>query len=173
MKIKDPVKVRVSERVFMFYYRKYNKLVFSILSSYTQLSRSDREDIAVMIFSAIPDLAMRFDQRKAKLSTYIAAATKNYANSYLKNKLVEELPLYIDPSELVDETTLVSKSEFKISVLEKYLEPDEYKLIFMLYCMNITLVNYCKMVGCTRAVARYKHKLVLEKVKKIIDYYQG
>lgn len=168
---REPKVVKVSEKEFMMHYRKYSKLVYSVIGGFKNLSRNEADDIAAEIFAMIPDLLLKYDSSRAKFSTFLVIVIKNYIFTYLKSKASKEEIYFIDPDDIVDEKTLSSPTNFKIESLEKVLEPIEYEMVFMLYCMNITLMTYCKMVGCTRAVARYRHKKVLEKVKEIIKDY--
>lgn len=167
MKNPPVFKVQVSEEVFMEYYNKYKPLVYHVIAEYN-LEKNLAEDIALHMFAKIPELAKKYDQSKGSFPYFIIVCTKNLIiNAITRIDYYDKHKVFID-TDLVDPKTLPTPHGFKISYLKGYLTEAEYDMIVHIYIYEYTLKAYASMINTCYATVKKRHKVLLQKIRKIL-----
>lgn len=172
MKYPAVIKVEVSEKEFTKYYNKYSNLVYHVLSLY-DLDNDMKEDMAMYVLCQIPRIIKKYKYHKANLSTYIGNQVHfivKHIRTYgyqVKDKII--YTNNIDSFVTRDSITDIYKFDMKL--VKRLLTEEEYDLIFTVYVMGKTILQYSKIAKISYCYAKEKHKAIIDKLKVLTEDY--
>lgn len=153
--------VEFKERVYVEFKDRVTRYVRGKISN-----EHDSEDVFVNVFNGLPD----FDEKKASLSTWIYAITRNTVIDYFRaaNRLCE-LPEELCTEDDTEQNLINSEMLERLASALERLSEREGDIIVLHYYSGRTLKDIAQAMDISYSYIKLLHSNALKALRKLID----
>ena len=153
------------EQIYIEYVDKVRRYVKGKIKN-----QQDVEDLISSIFVKVYQNIASFDEKKASISTWIYAITRNMVIDYFKvHKIVCELPEILEYIEENFEDILKKETLEELACALEQLEQRKRDLIILHYYSGYTLKQVAKKMDMSYANVKIIHAKALRELKKLME----
>lgn len=153
------------ERVYAEFKEKVARYVHGNISNV-----HDAEDVVSEVFVKVLDGLANYDERKASLSTWIYAITRNAVIDYFRAaKQFCELPEELSDAENAEEKLLNEETLEHLAAALKQLSERERDIVVLRYYSGKTLKNIADTMNISYSYAKLLHANALKRLRELIN----